>query len=200
METGSGYKYRTEIAFVVAFCKVLHAVMFHFSEFCLFLSVSLNSFACLHLFRWWLCVDVQNCRNCQQCSNMSSGCCEDAASVVANCRGSHASAADVKCCWWRLRSHVACLPVTTAVCSAHSFHWFLSLHKVKRHFCFCAWWLDILSLATFTFYTMCIVCGAGSVNRRRSRILQGRVSNPSERGTGGRAPKVELFPFQWPLI
>jgi len=37
METGSGYKYRTEIAFVVAFCKVLHAVMFHFSEFCLFL-------------------------------------------------------------------------------------------------------------------------------------------------------------------
>jgi len=27
-------------------------------------------------------------------------------------------------------------------------------------------------------------------NRRGSRILQGRVSNPSERGTGGRAPKA----------
>jgi len=26
--------------------------------------------------------------------------------------------------------------------------------------------------------------------RGRSRILQGRVSNPSERGTGGRAPKA----------
>jgi len=30
--------------------------------------------------------------------------------------------------------------------------------------------------------------------RGGSRILQGRVSNPSERGTGGRAPKVEHFP------
>jgi len=30
--------------------------------------------------------------------------------------------------------------------------------------------------------------------RHGSRILQGRVSNPSERGTGGRAPKVEHFP------
>ena len=29
--------------------------------------------------------------------------------------------------------------------------------------------------------------------RRRSRILQGRVSNPSERGTGGRAPPPQLF-------
>jgi len=31
-------------------------------------------------------------------------------------------------------------------------------------------------------------------SRRGPRILQRRVSNPSERGTGGRAPKVEHFP------
>jgi len=38
------------------------------------------------------------------------------------------------------------------------------------------------------------------VRRSGSRILQGRVSNPSERGTGGRAPEVEHFPgIFWPL-
>jgi len=31
-------------------------------------------------------------------------------------------------------------------------------------------------------------------SRGGSRILQGQVSNPSERGTGGRAPKIEHFP------
>ena len=30
--------------------------------------------------------------------------------------------------------------------------------------------------------------GLACDTRRESRILQGRVSNPSERGTGGRAP------------
>ena len=43
--------------------------------------------------------------------------------------------------------------------------------------------------------TYLLLSTARSIQTRGgSRILQRRVSNPSERGTGGRAPKVEHFP------
>jgi len=42
----------------------------------------------------------------------------------------------------------------------------------------------------------CVLCGNTQI-RRGSRILQGRVSNPSEKGTGGRAPPDYFDPCYW---
>ena len=39
-------------------------------------------------------------------------------------------------------------------------------------------------------YLKTVIANADSMYRRRSSILQGQVSNPSERGTRGRAPKA----------
>jgi len=64
-------------------------------------------------------------------------------------------------------------PVLTArPCSQHGHE---SRHGVKRH-------------------AQRVGLGQLLLTRGRSRILQWRVSNPSERGTGDRAPKVEHFP------
>jgi len=198
METGSGYKYRTEIAFVVAFCKVLHAVMFHFSEFCLFL---------FHWIALLVCV-----------------CFADGFVLMCRIAGTVSSAATcpLDVAKTRLQSsliaagHMQVRPTLNVAGGGYAatLHASLSQPRCARPtvsigFYHCIRWKEIFVFVPdgliyyhwqLLLFTLCIVCGAGSVNRRRSRILQGRVSNPSERGTGGRAPKVEHFPFQWPLI
>jgi len=54
--------------------------------------------------------------------------------------------------------------------------------------------IDLSQLTSCSFYVTLKTCVFVRIFRRSSRILQGRVSNPSVRGTGGRASKVEHFP------